>query len=560
MSLNMSDILSLSSMKNCELLVRGDNFLQPISGITIMESPDISKWVDKGHVILSSLYSLSGHEDTMDDFVKELKCCEIGGIIVKTRYSENLYDALIRSCKKYRLNLVKIPQSTLYTRIMQEVMGQLFSYQLSRANYFKTCHEAFMKIALGGQGIDAIISVLSGMIDFKMLIYDISGYLMASDFNDFTEGDTLIRSSGELIKAKGENLEYYQQTIKISDKTFTGAAIPFRALKRTKGYLFIIKDAEHLFNEYEWIAIESAINVLNLEMTKQLAVTQIEQRFRNDLLSDLLVGNIPSESIILQRADTIGWNLSKPHLAVVIQFTLADKNHSKDDLAHTMQGLQNLLSKGLASYSKTFANQNIIGTINDTFTILWAYDTQKPHSKNISAIKATIENLFEIGSLQYDLSSFSAGIGNEISDIYGISKSYDEAVSAMKYGRIIYGENSVCDINGLGVYRLITQFHDKEKLYEFIPPSLKKLADYDNDTNSNLLETLDVYLSCDCNSVKAAQLMYVHYKTLVYRINRIKSIMGVDNLDGDIRLEMQLALKIIKLASPGIKTDKTERK
>ena len=117
----------------------------------------------------------------------------------------------------------------------------------------------------------------------------------------------------------------------------------------------------------------------------------------------------------------------------------------------------------------------------------------------------------------------------------------------MKYGDMIYGKNSVCDINGLGVYRLITQFQNKEQLLSFIPLSIRKLIEYDAETGSNLLETLDVYLSSDCNSVKAAQIMYLHYKTLAYRINKIKSLMEIDSLEGDIRLELQLAIKIIKL-------------
>ena len=62
-----------------------------------------------------------------------------------------------------------------------------------------------------------------------------------------------------------------------------------------------------------------------------------------------------------------------------------------------------------------------------------------------------------------------------------------------------------------------------------------------------LVDTLDVYLSCDCNVNKSAQLLDVHYKTLVYRINRIKEIMELENIEGDVRLEIQLALKILRM-------------
>ena len=88
MSLSIKDILDLEVMKDAELLVKGDSFEEPVSGITIMEAPDISKWVAKGYVILSNLYSLSGHEDSMDSFVSELKESKVAGMIVKTRYDK----------------------------------------------------------------------------------------------------------------------------------------------------------------------------------------------------------------------------------------------------------------------------------------------------------------------------------------------------------------------------------------------------------------------------------------------------------------------------------------
>ena len=544
MSLSIKDILDLEVMKDAELLVKGDSFEEPVSGITIMEAPDISKWVAKGYVILSNLYSLSGHEDSMDSFVSELKESKVAGMIVKTRYDKTLYTALLKSCQKYSFSLVKIPNYTLYTDIMQSVMGQLFSYQLSRANYFKACHETFMKIALSGHGTDFIIDTLSDMIHRKMAAYDLDGHVIACS-KGLSCNYAELSEDREFIKVQGENLIYYKATVKLCGHEVTGTAIPFKALQRTKGFLFIEQSPDQTFNEYEWIAIENAINVLNLEMTKQLAVSEIEQRFKNDLVNDLLFGNIPSESIIYQRAQNIGWDFSKPHIAVVLNISFGNPSMSKSDIAFAMQGIHNALNRILAEGTGDFANRNIISISDNTINILWAAGEQKNLEKTNEFIKESVLKLFENCRERYGISCFKGGIGRCAESIYDISKSYGDALSAIRSGNIIYGENYITDLESLGVYRLIAQFEDSEKLEGFIPHSLQKLIAHDKETGGNLTETLDIYLSCDCNSVKAAQLMYVHYKTLVYRINRIKTIMEVENIEGDFRFELQLALKIL---------------
>lgn len=549
MNLSMAEILKLDCLKNGELLVKGDNFEEPVSGITIMEAPDIAKWVKKGQIILTSLYSIAQNEGSIEQLVKDLKACEIGGIIVKTRYSEEIYEHLLRSCEKYKLNLIKIPPSEAYSEILQEVMGCLFSYQLKRANYFKACHDAFMKIALAGEGVEKIIKTLTEMVKSVIVAYDTNGKLLATNLY-MTSGEANIGFEDKGIRAEGENLEYFYRTISVNGAKISGVAIPFKALSRISGYIFIKTEIGRSFNEYEWIAIENAVNVLNLEVTKQLAVAEIEQRFKNDLLSDLLTGNIQSESIILRRSDTMGWDMSKHYMAVVIKLTMPSEIRTKGDMAAVMRNIQDILKRGMEGIQTEYG-QSIIGTANDTFTVLWAYDKKKNYSKNAESVRLIIENMYEACKERYGIQGFSAGIGHETDSIYDISKSYDEAVNAMKYGHIIYGENKICDFNGLGIYRLITKLNSREELMEFVPPSLKKLIDYDNASKNVLVHTLDVYLSCDCNLGKAASLLFIHYKTLVYRIGRIKEIMDVDNLEGDIRLELQLALKIMKIMSNG---------
>jgi DNA-binding PucR family transcriptional regulator len=57
-----------------------------------------------------------------------------------------------------------------------------------------------------------------------------------------------------------------------------------------------------------------------------------------------------------------------------------------------------------------------------------------------------------------------------------------------------------------------------------------------------LLHTLEVFLECDGNSVRAAEKLIVHRHTLKYRLQRIEELCGVDLSDPLCKLNLRAAL------------------
>jgi len=63
-----------------------------------------------------------------------------------------------------------------------------------------------------------------------------------------------------------------------------------------------------------------------------------------------------------------------------------------------------------------------------------------------------------------------------------------------------------------------------------------------------LLGTLEVYLDCGCEVRVAAERLHLHRTSLYYRLGRIAELTGRDLSDGGARLELHLALKLVRLA------------
>jgi purine catabolism regulator len=61
------------------------------------------------------------------------------------------------------------------------------------------------------------------------------------------------------------------------------------------------------------------------------------------------------------------------------------------------------------------------------------------------------------------------------------------------------------------------------------------------------MKTLKTYLQCDRNMSSTAKNLFVHVKTVAYRIERIKKLTGLSLADPDEILHLQIGLKILSL-------------
>lgn len=79
----------------------------------------------------------------------------------------------------------------------------------------------------------------------------------------------------------------------------------------------------------------------------------------------------------------------------------------------------------------------------------------------------------------------------------------------------------------------------------FIHPMLWELKRYDEENNTDLLNTLCVFLSKSCDLNEASSLLYIHRNTLIYRLRRIEKILHTDLKDLGIRQVLSLGCKLM---------------
>src|SRR5205085_1402274 len=91
------------------------------------------------------------------------------------------------------------------------------------------------------------------------------------------------------------------------------------------------------------------------------------------------------------------------------------------------------------------------------------------------------------------------GIGGFYPELLDLHKSYSEARLAVSMGRLVGQPGGLNYYDDMGVYRLLHQFPEPDRLLEFAERVLQPMVDYDTRHNGHLLATIEAYLSCERN-------------------------------------------------------------
>ena len=94
---------------------------------------------------------------------------------------------------------------------------------------------------------------------------------------------------------------------------------------------------------------------------------------------------------------------------------------------------------------------------------------------------------------------------------------------------------------------------DPAELQRFYDETVAPLVAYDEQYETDLVQTLETFLDADGNVAGTAQRLFTHRHTVRYRLERVRDLSGLDvaSTDGRERLGLGLkAMRVLGIASP----------
>lgn len=288
--------------------------------------------------------------------------------------------------------------------------------------------------------------------------------------------------------------------------------------EQLKGYIALLEYEKSITSTDEEV-LKFVSSVIALEFAKSDAIAKAQGHLGLELLSDLVKGNIVTETSALNRVKALKWSLGEYFQVLIVSGkenqTIGKKYY--DDI-------QSLIMRQLPA-SK-------IGLASNYVVILAT-------GNNARLTKAILP---ELETFCADHSLF-LGIGRYCMTLTEISVSYNEAKRALALANILKKEEIVYYYDELAVYDFLNNLQSDYKIH----PALKKLIEYDKDNGTEYVKTFSVYLKSFKNLTHTAEKLFLHRNTVLYRLKKIEEILQIDLNNYNLCLRLQLDMLSLEM-------------
>lgn len=254
---------------------------------------------------------------------------------------------------------------------------------------------------------------------------------------------------------------------------------------------------------------------------RNLSIAYRERYDKNNFFQNLLLDNLLLVDIY-NRARKLHVEASMPRAVFLVE-----TKQEKDGIATEL--LKGMFSAQAGDYITSVDEENVI---------LIKALADNHSAEALADVANTIVDMMNAEAM----TNVRVAYGTVVQELKDVSKSYKEAKMALNVGKIFYEEKNVAAYSALGIGRLIYQ----------LPVNLCKLFiqeifgdDIPSDLDEETLNTLNKFFENNLNVSETSRQLFVHRNTLVYRIEKIQKVTGLDLRSFDDALTFKIALMVV---------------
>ena len=187
-------------------------------------------------------------------------------------------------------------------------------------------------------------------------------------------------------------------------------------------------------------------------------------------------------------------------------------------------------------------NKDFVFNITETDIVLVKEIKNNIDAKDLEKLARSISD-----TLQTEFfTRVNVGIGTPVMGVKDLARSFKEAQIAIEVGKVFDTEKNIVSYDNLGIARLI--YHLPTTLCETFLKEVFKKGSIDSLDHETLF-TIQRFFENNLNVSETSRKLFVHRNTLVYRLDKIKKLTGLDLREFDHAIIFKIALMVRKYLS-----------
>lgn len=353
------------------------------------------------------------------------------------------------------------------------------------------------------------------------------------------------RKPESLRKRELKNLFYYFQRIEFensqNDNNGYRLLFPILLNKIPKSYLAVFSNKLPP-NGMDLTVLEIFAQAVLIGMQRELELIEVHKKFISDFIYDVIYRSYDKETDIFKKTGQLGINTKADYVVIAIKIIgeLNAEDFDKNGYILSLNLINDRVMSFIEDFQKTNHKEDIVTKFDQTVYIL--HKIEFINSPSIIDICKKLERSLRKSFLGLN---FQIGIGDVAHGILEIKRSYEEAWNAIEYGSMSNNGDDGFVISCIDnpFLKILSRLSQDKHLDQLIPGNLFDLFR----ENQDLYETLKEYLNSNCNAKQASSKLFIHYKTMLYRLEKIKDEYGINLSDVSSRLYIELGIHLLEI-------------
>ncbi len=502
-----------------------------------VDIPHASEWVRGGELLLTTFYGLRDDPEAQIHLCAELAEKGLAGMVVAIGgYLDAVPDAIRSAADAVNFPIIEMPWDVPFEDVVRAISEQIINEQYQLYKQSLSIHGSLTRLVLDGGSLQDVAQELCKLLQRPVEIDDLSFSVLAAAGSETEIDDSRrtalregrsapmllehLRRSGVLSRIRAsfepERIDPDESTSAYG-MTMARILAPIVVARKIYGYVWIIAGRREL-EPLDFHAIEHAATVAALILFRDQTGRQAEERAESRILSRLLAEDARLDNTLREEAARFRLRLEAPHAILVID---AGRNEVR---AVELAARNAVRRAGLAAAMGERAGRVVVlveGSRAEAIIEL---------SQRIITEAQPLEDTIRVGASPLH------------EDAATLQRAYEHALEALALLPALGDDRKVAQFDVLGILHWLHAVPQDLLAENAFARSIQRLAEHDRARGAELLHTLEVFLECDGNSVRAAEKLIVHRHTLKYRLQRIEELCEVDLSDPLCKLNLRAAL------------------
>jgi carbohydrate diacid regulator len=274
---------------------------------------------------------------------------------------------------------------------------------------------------------------------------------------------------------------------------------------------------------------------LTLEQAFLTEQIQWEERLKEDMINQIILGNPFEDSLFKERARRIAIDLTVNRIAIVVGISSASPKSFELEFQKIWSNIHSQLAVFLQK-------EDLVARISPYELVILKTVIPQQGSVNLAYLKQVMEEILNrMSALQL---TCKAALGKFYPNIEEMKYSYETAKATLKVGEVLSPTTSSYLYQDYAFPVLVSDIQLTDKHRELVD-RYEGLVHHD--TKGELLETLQSYVHENGDVTKTANRLFIHRNTLGYRLNRITELTKRDPRKIQDLLELYTAMLLSKI-------------